>query len=95
MAVVEYMIVMVLLGLTGLVLFKGAETKNKQQRLTDAFYQLLEERDSCISLIQLSATARVEPSLAKQYLDEQVKIFAAFPEVDADGNTYYQFPKIN
>ncbi|MFB2934845.1 hypothetical protein ACE1B6_06165 [Aerosakkonemataceae cyanobacterium BLCC-F154] len=94
MAVLEYFLVMSLMGITGFVIFKAAESKSKQQRLTNAFYRLLEDKDSCVSLIQLSATARVEPQLAKQYLDEQVKIFAAFPEVDNDGNTYYRFPRM-
>lgn len=94
MAVLEYFLVMSLMGITGFVIFKAAESKSKQQRLTNAFYRLLEDKNSCVSLIQLSATARVEPQLAKQYLDEQVKIFAAFPEVDNDGNTYYRFPRM-
>jgi hypothetical protein len=94
MAILEYLLVISLAGMTGFVLFRAAESKSKQQKLTNAFYRLLEDKDSCVSLIQLSATARVEPQLAKQYLDEQVKIFGAFPEVDNDGNTYYRFPKM-
>lgn len=94
MAVLEYFLVMSLMGITGFVIFKAAESKSKQQRLTNAFYRLLEDKDSCVSLIQLSATARVEPQIAKQYLDEQVKVFAALPEVDNDGNTYYRFPRM-
>jgi hypothetical protein len=94
MVVLEYLLVMSLVGMTGFVLFKAAESKSKQQKLTEAFYRLLEDKDSCISLIQLSATARVEPHLAKQYLDEQVKIFGAYPEVDNEGNTSYRFPKM-
>ncbi|MGB7442947.1 MAG: hypothetical protein WA919_17930 [Coleofasciculaceae cyanobacterium] len=67
----------------------------QQQQLDDAFYQLLESEDSCISLIQLSAAARVDPQLARQYLERQMKLFNAIPEVDADGDTFYRFPKLH
>ena len=94
MVILEYLLVLALAGMTGLLLFKGAETKQKQQKLDNAFYQLLEEKNSTISLIQLAATARIAPQLAKEYLDEQIKTFGAVPEVDADGDTYYKFPKL-
>jgi hypothetical protein len=70
------------------------ETAFKRQQLDDAFYQLLEEQNSCISLIQLTATARVDVQQTRQYLERQVQMFAAVPEVDADGDTFYRFPKL-
>jgi len=70
------------------------EAFNRQQ-LDDAFYQLLESQGSCISLIQLTAAARVDVQQARQYLERQVQMFGAVPEVDADGDTFYRFPKLH
>lgn len=70
------------------------ETAFNRQQLEDAFYKLLEEQSSCISLIQLTAAARVDAQQARQYLERQVELFAAIPEVDADGDTFYRFPKL-
>lgn len=70
------------------------EAFNRQQ-LDDAFYQLLENQGSCISLIQLTAAARVDVQQARQYLERQVQMFSAIPEVDADGDTFYRFPKLH
>jgi hypothetical protein len=66
-----------------------------RQQLDDAFYKILEQQNSCISLIQLTATSRVDAQQAKQYLEQQVQVFSAIPEVDADGDTFYRFPKLH
>jgi hypothetical protein len=36
----------------------------------------------------------VDVQQARQYLERQVQMFAAVPEVDADGDTFYRFPKL-
>ncbi|MBE9129784.1 MULTISPECIES: hypothetical protein [unclassified Coleofasciculus] len=77
------------------VLLLGKATYSQQRQLEDSFYQLLESENSCISLIQLAATARVEPEKARQYLEHQAQVFNAVPEVDADGDTFYRFPKLH
>lgn len=67
---------------------------NQRKRLESAFYQLLRQQDSCISLIQLMAIAQVDTQNAKTFLDEQVRLLNGIPEVDDDGDTSYRFPKL-
>jgi hypothetical protein len=102
MPIIDLLLVIVL-ALLAAVLLRGS-IPNRQQRLQesfnrqqleDAFYKLLEEQDSCISLIQLTAVARVDVQQARQYLERQVQLFAAVPEVDTDGDTFYRFPKLH
>jgi len=78
-----------------IMLFHSTSQQQQQQRqLENAFYQLLEAQNSCISLIQLAAAARVDAQVAKQYLDRQIQLLGAMPEVDNDGDTFYRFPKL-
>ncbi|MBW4523008.1 MAG: hypothetical protein KME16_25505 [Scytolyngbya sp. HA4215-MV1] len=94
MVVLEWL---VLLGLGGLVFWSIVNlirTNQQQQRLENAFYRILETQNSCISLIQLAATARVDAPIARQYLDTQAQAFGALPEADAEGNAFYRFPKL-
>jgi hypothetical protein len=67
---------------------------NRRKRLEAAFYQLLRQQDSSISLIQLMAISQVSSQNAKIFLDEQVRLLDGFPEVDDDGDTFYRFPKL-
>ncbi len=67
---------------------------NRRKRLEAAFYQLLRQQDSCISLIQLIAVAQVNSQATKIFLDEQVRLLNGIPEVDDDGDTFYRFPKL-
>jgi hypothetical protein len=67
---------------------------NRRKRLESAFYQLLRQQDSSISLIQLMAISQVSSQNAKIFLDEQVRLLDGFPEVDDDGDTFYRFPKL-
>ena len=101
MPIVDLLLVITLVILAGVFLRVGPlnrqqqlETAFNRQQLDDAFYQLLEEQSSCISLIQLTAASRVDVEHALKYLDRQVKMFVALPAVDADGDTFYRFPKI-
>ncbi|HEY9637806.1 MAG TPA: hypothetical protein V6D14_30720 [Coleofasciculaceae cyanobacterium] len=102
MPIVDLLLVITLVILAGVLLRVGPlnrqqrlqEAYNRQQ-LEDAFYQLLEEQNSCISLIQLTARARVDVQQTRQYLERQVQMFSAIPEVDADGDTFYRFPKLH
>jgi hypothetical protein len=68
---------------------------NRRKRLEAAFYQLLRQQDSCISLIQLIAISQVSSQDAKIFLDEQLRLLNGIPEVDDDGDTFYRFPKLN
>jgi hypothetical protein len=67
---------------------------DRRKRLEAAFYQLLRQQDSCISLIQLIAISQVSSQTAKVFLDEQVRLLNGIPEVDDDGDTFYRFPKL-
>lgn len=85
------------IGLGGLVSYwciNTAQTNQQRSRLEQAFYRLLESENGCISLIQLAVAAKVDAVTARQYLDAQATAFAAIPEVDADGDTFYRFPKL-
>lgn len=102
MPIIDVLLV-ITLAILALVLLRGY-TQNPQQQLEnafnrqqleEAFYKLLEEQNSCISLIQLTAAARVDGKLARQYLESQVQMFSAVSEVDADGDIFYRFPKLH
>ena len=67
---------------------------NQQKRLESAFYQLLRQQDSCISLIQLMAISQVSSERAKTFLDRQIRLLDGIPEVEEDGDTFYRFPKL-
>ena len=95
MAIFDFAIVIALGSLVGLYIFKSVRNDQRQELLQNAFYKLLEDRDGQISLIQLAVAARVDALVAQEFLQKQVKIFSAFPEVDADGNTFYRFPKLH
>jgi hypothetical protein len=101
MPIIDVLLVITLAILAVVLLRRGIPNRQQQlesafnrQQLDDAFYQVLEEQNSCISLIQLTARARVDVQQARQYLERQVQMFGAVPEVDADGDTFYRFPKL-
>lgn len=101
MPIVDLLLVITLVILAGVLLRFGPLNRQQQlesafnrQQLDDAFYRLLEEQGSCISLIQLTAASRVDVEQVRKYLERQVQMFGAVPEVDADGDTFYRFPKL-
>jgi hypothetical protein len=69
-------------------------SNDRRKKLEAAFYQLLRQQDSCISLIQLIAISQVNSQNAKLFLDEQVRLLDGIPAVDDDGDTFYRFPKL-
>ena len=94
MAILDFAMVVGLGSLVGLYIFKTLRNDQRQQLLQNAFYQLLEEQDGQISLIQLAVAAKVDALVAQEFLEQQVRLFSAFPEVDGDGNPFYRFPKL-
>jgi len=87
------------LMLASVVLFmttfwQRVQSDRQQRRLHEAFYQLLEQNNGQVSLIQLATAARSDAYLAQDYLEAQAKVFGAALEVDADGDAYYRFPKL-
>ena len=94
MAILDFFMVIGLGSLVGLYVFKTLRHDQRQQVLQNAFYQLLEDRDGQVSLIQLAVAAKVDALAAQEFLEQQVRIFSAIPEVDVEGNTFYRFPKL-
>jgi len=94
MPVLEWMLMAGVFLLIGSALINTFRANQQQQRLERAFYRLLESENGIISLIQLAVTAKVDAELAKHYLNVQVKAFNAELEIDADGDTFYRFPKL-
>jgi hypothetical protein len=94
MVVIEWGLLLVLGVLVSWSVYRTINLRQTQQRLDEAFYRVLETQNSCISLIQLAATARVDADAARQYLEAQVQAFGALPETDTDGNTFYRFPSL-
>jgi hypothetical protein len=69
--------------------------KNRErEKLSAAFYRLLSQQDSCISLIQLTAIAGVDSKTAKIFLEEQIKTLGGMLEIDEEGETFYRFPRL-
>ncbi|MBL1177446.1 hypothetical protein [Pantanalinema sp. GBBB05] len=94
MALVEWGLIAGIGLLVSFAIANSIQNNQQRQRLLESFYTLLETEAGRISLIQLAASARVEAEVARQFLDNQVKVFNALPEVDEDGNTSYCFPKL-
>ena len=69
--------------------------KQRQDRLEQSFYQLIQSNNGVVALIQLATVAQVDAALAKEYFDRQVAVLNAVPEVDDDGDMAYRFPKLN
>ncbi|SKB11276.1 conserved hypothetical protein [Planktothrix sp. PCC 11201] len=94
MAILELISVAGLGVLVTLLIVNLGNSREQQRQLDSAFYRLVAAQGGKVSLIQLSALAGVSPEFAQKYLDHQVQVFLAFPEIDDEGNTFYQFPKL-
>jgi recombinational DNA repair protein RecR len=94
MAILEWIFLGGVCLLISSTLTNSMKNGQQQQRLEQAFYRLLETENGCISLIQLAVTAKVDADATRRYLEAQVKEFKAELEVDADGDSFYRFPKL-
>jgi large subunit ribosomal protein L7/L12 len=74
--------------------FKYLNAKQERAKLEAAFYQLIAAQSGRISLIQLAAIAQIPAAATKEYLEEQVRIFDAYPSTDDRGDVYYNFPPL-
>lgn len=95
MPVLELLVAIALGILLFLLLLNRISQKHLQQKLDDAFYNLLEAENGQIALIQLATAARVDAEVTRHYLEQQAKVLDATLEVDADGDTFYRFPKLH
>jgi hypothetical protein len=94
MVILEWVFIAGVCVLVSSVLLRSVISSQQKQRLERAFYYLLESENSCVSLIRLAIEAKVDAEVTKQFLDTQVKHFGAELEIDADGDTFYRFPKL-
>lgn len=95
MPALESLLVVSIGAVIAVLVFNTWKDNQRLRTLDEAFYRLIETQNGCVSLIQLSATARIDPQLASQYLEQQARVFAAVPEVDIDGNAFYRFPRLS
>lgn len=95
MVVLEWLLIAGLGGLVVVTIANAVKNDRKQRSLEAAFCQLLEAENGCVSLIQLMVAAQVDAETARQYLEAQAKVLNALPEVDADGDRFYRFPKLH
>lgn len=63
----------------------------KRQAMRERFFQLLQANQGKVSVLDFAATARLEPAIARQHLDDWAKEFSATFEVSDEGNIYYIF----
>jgi Ca2+-binding EF-hand superfamily protein len=94
MPIFEWPLIVGAAVLLGISLFRVLRHTQQEQQLREAFYQLIETENGYVSLMQLAISARVDAEVAKQYLETQAKVFSVIPEVDPNGDTYYQFPRV-
>jgi type II secretory pathway pseudopilin PulG len=94
MIILEVIFVIGLAALIALFLVNKVNESRQQRQLNEAFYRLLETQNSQVSLIQLAASARVDAQFAEPYLKRQAQVFSAVLEVDDQGYSFYQFPKL-
>lgn len=73
----------------GLLLYSG--TLAERQALRDRFFQLLQMNRGRLSLIDFATATRLEPAIARHYLDGWAKEFSAEFEVSEAGEIYYLF----
>ena len=67
------------------------EQKAKSDRLLSAFYQLLQESNGQITVLDFATATELEAQEAKEYLDEKAKEFDAYFLVTEKNGICYQF----
>ena len=65
--------------------------KAEQHAIRDRFFQLLQVNQGRLSLLDFAAATRLEPAIARRYLDGWAKEFFATFEVSDDGDIDYIF----
>lgn len=94
MSILEWLIGFGGTALISVGLLKVFTIQQQERRLREAFYYLIESHEGHVSLIELAAIAKVDAEPAKNYLETQAQVFSVLPEIDPNGNTFYQFPKL-
>ncbi|NMG19024.1 hypothetical protein [Brasilonema bromeliae] len=60
-------------------------------QLQSAFYRMIHENNGRITLMSFAMQLQLPPATAKQYLDEQAKVFNANFKVSEEGGVSYHF----
>lgn len=95
MPILELLVAIALGMLLFLLLLDRINQKQINRQLDRAFYDLLSSENGYIALIQLATAARVDADITRRYLEHQANVLDATLEVDADGDTFYRFPKLH
>ena len=66
--------------------------KAEQQARRDRFFQLLQQNQGRLSVLDFAAATRLEPASARRQLDRWATEFSANFEVSEVGDVYYVFP---
>lgn len=65
--------------------------KEKRDRLQSIFYELVRQSKGQITLLQFAMEAKLSGTEARQFLDEQARVFNANFEVNDQGEIFYFF----
>ncbi|EKQ67917.1 hypothetical protein OsccyDRAFT_4215 [Leptolyngbyaceae cyanobacterium JSC-12] len=76
-------------SLGGLMLYTSL--KAEHYAIRDRFFQLLQANQGRLSLLDFAAATRLEPAIARRYLDLWAREFSANFEVTEDGDIDYIF----
>ncbi len=90
-------------GSAGVIVLAGAgswgldlllkNTVGKQKRLKDVFFQLIDQRDGQISVLEFARLANVTGPEARKFLDQQAAAFNGTFEPGENGGVLYQFER--
>jgi hypothetical protein len=68
--------------------------KSQQERLNGVFYQLIQEHEGRVTVLDFAMTAKLTAIAAREYLDARAKEFSAHFEVTERGDMFYLFPTL-
>lgn len=72
-------------------LFLYASARARQRAIRDRFFELLRLQQGRLSLLDFAHVTRLEPAIARRYLDGWAREFSAQFEVNDHGEVYYLF----
>lgn len=70
---------------------KRAIKAQAKDQLQSTFYQMIQDNNGRITLVSFAMQSQLPPASARQYLDEQAKLFNANFKVSEEGGISYDF----
>ena len=70
---------------------KKALQEQTSDRLQSTFYRMIQEKNGSITLLGFAMQSQLPPADARQYLDQQAKLFNANFKVSEEGGISYHF----